>query len=310
MNLKFLAAAVAVCCLAACAMSPEVALPSVGRLYTYVRSNQDGSMAEAIYVYRASATRVEVGKIVSRCNNAAFVTAELDLEANQPSALVGGRIARDASQEPFAWLDYQSGALHARVPAMNLDVHTPIGHTPWRLYDFDLADLTALNAGRAPARTGFSFGVALIWPDGGSENPLLYLGQANAAYAGEDGEALVFHVSGALNGQLRLDADEGHVIEARFNEPNHTDYDNFQLTLQSVEDDAEPSWRGVRERHWANCPLNCHATETNTQHKRKARRLDTSGRHWRTRLMKPHGHLITIILAIFPTLAAIWSTGA
>lgn len=50
MSHTFLAAAVAVCCLGVCATPPEAASPSVGRLYTYVRSNQDGSMAEDIYV--------------------------------------------------------------------------------------------------------------------------------------------------------------------------------------------------------------------------------------------------------------------
>lgn len=258
---QILAPLTALISLAACATAPEpVTSPTVGRLYTYVRSNQDGTLVEDIYVYRASATRVEVGKIVSRCANAAFVTAELDLERNQPRSLVGGRIARDASQEAFAWLDYdpETRELHARVPAAGLDVRTSVQHEPWRIYDFDLAELTTLNAGRAPAREDFSFGVALIWPEEGEANPFRYLGEANARYVREetraDSNELVFQVSGALNGELRLDADEGHVIEANFNEPNHTGYDNFRLSLQSVEDNAESIWLGVRQRHWANCP--------------------------------------------------------
>lgn len=239
--------------LSACAAAPA---PSVGRLYTYVRSNHDGSLPERIYMYRADETRLEVGKVVSRCGNAAFVTADLDLATNQARELVGGRIAADGSQAPFAWLTFEDGALHARVPAMQLDVRTPVEHTPWRMYDFDLADLNAFRAGRPASRSDFSFGVALIWPDGESENPLRYLGQANAHFAAADGDEVRFTVSGALNGEITFDADEGHIIEARFAEPNHTEYENFRLRLQSVEDDGEAAWRNVRLAQWRDCPEN------------------------------------------------------
>lgn len=258
MSLKRLAAACAAGALAACASAPEPIAPSptIGRLYTYVRSNQDGSLAETIYVYRASETRVEVGKMVDRCTNAAFVTADLDLVRNQPRELIGGRIARDGSQDAFAWLTYDPGAreLHARVPAMNLDVRTPVEHEPWRIYDFDLAELTTLSAGRAPTREDFEFGVALIWPAEGEANPFRYLGLARATYVRSESGALVFNATGALNGELKLDDTAGHVVEANFAEPNHTGYENFRLVLRDVEDDAAETWRGVRLAHWAGCP--------------------------------------------------------
>src|SRR6185436_13414811 len=49
-----LSAALAACALAACASAPASARassPTVGRLYHYVRSNQDGSLPEQVYVY-------------------------------------------------------------------------------------------------------------------------------------------------------------------------------------------------------------------------------------------------------------------
>ena len=251
-------ALLAALCLSACATAsaPE---PPVGRLLHYVRSNHDGSMAETIYVYRASATRIEVGKMVDPCTNAAFVSAELDLARGQAMQLVGGRIARDGSQEAFAWLDYDpaSGQVHARVPPAGIDTHFAAGGEPWIMYDFDLADINALMGDGPPPRTDFSFGTHLIWMEEGASTPFRTLGQANARFAAGETHllrpALRFEVSGALNGQVWLDASSGHILEARFAEPNHAGYDNFRLVLQSVQDDGAGAWAEARAAHWRGC---------------------------------------------------------
>lgn len=256
--LKPLLAALA---LSACATAaaPDAASP-VGRLYHYVRSNQDGTLPEQIYQYRASETRLDVGKMVSNCTNAAFVTAELDLARGQPRELVGGRLGRDLNQEAFAWLTYdpQSRRLHARIPQANIEQDVVIAGEPWMIYDFDLSELNALHAGRAPERADFRFAVALIWPAEGAENVFRNLGWADARFAAAERrlnrDALRFEVSGGLNGQLWLDAHEGHVLEASFAEPNHVEYESFRLVLQSVEDDGAASWREARAAHWRDCP--------------------------------------------------------
>lgn len=251
-------AALAACATAACASSPEAASPTSGRLYTYVRSNQDGSLPEMIYQYRASATRVEVGKEVSRCTNAAFVTADMDLERGQGVRFTGGRIARDASQEPFAYLTYENGQLHAVIEQAGIDQTVRVAGEPYIIYDFDFSDFNAARAGRPPTRENFRFAVSLIWPVEGAENVFRDLGWANANFAAAEThlnrDALRFDVSGGLNGTLWLDAREGHILEARFAEPNHTEYADFRMVLQNVEDDAAASWLEVRRAHWRDCP--------------------------------------------------------
>jgi len=252
-------AALAALALAACASTPEPAATQ-GELLHYIRSNQDGSLPEHIYVYRASDTRLEVGKMVTPCTNAAFVTADLDLERRQPRELIGGRLARDRSQEPFAWLTYEAASrtLHARIPQMNLEESVSVDGEPWIIYDFDLSELGALNLANAPRRENFRFAVALIWPEENTSDIFRNLGFAEARFAAAERragrDALRYDVTGALTGQLWVDAQQGFVIEASFAQPNHTEYDNFRLTLQSVHADGEEAWRQARAAHWANCP--------------------------------------------------------
>jgi hypothetical protein len=249
-------AALAACATISCAQAQTS--PTVGRLYTYVRSNQDGTLPETIYQYRASATHLEVGKEVSRCTRAAFVTADMDPERGIGLRFTGGRLARDATQEPFAFLTYENGQLHASLPAASIDETTTVAGEPYIIYDFDLSDFNAARAGRPASREDFRFAVSLIWPVEGATNVFRDLSWADATFAGAETHlnrnALRFTVTGGLNGTLWLDAREGHVLEASFAEPNHTEYEDFRMVLQNVEDDAAESWLEVRRAHWRDCP--------------------------------------------------------
>jgi hypothetical protein len=242
--------------LAACASAPASTSP-IGRFYHYVRSNQDGSLPEQIYQYRASETRLEVGKEVERCTNAAYVTAEFDPARGQGVSFTGGRLRRDLEQEPFAYLTYNAPNLHARVPQANIDQSAPVPGEPYILYDFDLADLNARLAGRAAPRDGLRFAVVLIWPVEGAVEIFSTLNWAVARFAAEEQhlgrDARRYEVSGALNGQLWLDAREGHVLEARFAEPNHTEYRDFRLVLQRIDNNGAEAWRAARAAHWQGC---------------------------------------------------------
>jgi len=257
MTRTLILAALAAAALASCASAPEPASP-VGRMYHYIRSNQDGSLPEQIYQYRASATELEVGKQVSRCTNSAFVTATFDPARGVSTNFTGGRLARDLSQDAFAWLDHEDGELHARIPAMNIDQRVAVAGEPFILYDFDLADLNARLAGSPAPREDFRFAVALIWPQENTSELFRDLGWAEARFAAAeahlDRPALRYEITGSLNGQLWLDALDGHILEARFAEPNHTEYADFRLVLQSVADNGAERWRDVRAAHWEGCP--------------------------------------------------------
>lgn len=250
-------AALAALLLAACVSTPQ---SQTGRLYHYLRTNHDGSLPEHVYVFRDAPDHVSVYKMVERCTNAAYVTGEFDLAAGHATRLIGGRLTREGTQDAFAFLTYDpaASALSARVtlPGQILEETEHVGHAPWRLFDFDLADFNALANG-PPPRADFSFGFALVWTAGGDGGFLRDMGLAEARFAGAESHggraALRYDVTGAVSGPLWLDARHGHVLEARWEEPNHAEYENFRFVLQDVSDGGADAWRRLLASHWEGC---------------------------------------------------------
>ncbi len=250
-------------CLLALALALTPALAEAQTVYSYVRSNLDGSEPETIRVWSPDGLHVEVAKMVAPCTDAALVTAEMDRPGGYARSLVGGRLQRDGTQRPVAYLTYNpaSGGIEAevRLPDQTLKASAKVTPGPWHLYDFDLASLTVLGA--RPA-ADFAFDMALVWPDAAPEF-LSVMGRAEARFIGREQhlgrEALKFEVGGPAfkgkGGPLWLDAAGGHVLEARFGVPNHSEYRDFLLTLTGTATVDEAAWRTLLKSHFSGCPL-------------------------------------------------------
>jgi hypothetical protein len=239
----------------------------IGRIYTYVRSGRDGSEAEIVRVYRADRTHIEVSKMRARCTNAAYVTATLDIEHGYAIRLGGGRLRPDAGREEFAVLTYDAAARrlngHITPPGgAPIDLTIAVPDRPWHLFDFDLASLTVAQQYRPNPRASFSFGLPLIWPDGAPDHIFRYLGRADLRFVRAERRngrhALRFEAGGpafgAHGGPIWFDAAEGHVIEASWGIPNHSEYRDFALRLIGVSDGGAEEWRGLLTAHFAGCP--------------------------------------------------------
>lgn len=249
------------------ALAPAAANPDhVGRIYSYVRSNGDGSEAERVYVYRATRTRIEVAKMRTRCRNAAFVTAELDLARGEATRLVAGRLLPDAGHEDFGQLTYDrtAGRVDAVVtlPQGEFRDSVAVPDRPWHLYDYDLASLTITAQYRPDRRADFSFGLPLVLVGADMTDFLTYLGRADARFVRAERHrgrrAHRFEVGGPAfgtrGGPIWFDAAQGHIIEARWGIPNHAEYRDFQLRLRGVSDGGARAWRRLLTRHFENCP--------------------------------------------------------
>ena len=228
----------------------------------YLRTNSDGSEAEAVVVFAPAPGAVHVFKSRSRCTNAAYVTGELDPESGQALALVGGRLGRDLAQQPFAWLARDAdGVLRARLGAPDAPpaFEVPVGPR-WVQYDFDFSDLIAHPPAEVLRRESFAFDLPLILM--GEAGPsfvnrgqfrLEYTGTADRA--GE--EVLSYRATGpALGdgaGKLLFGAADGRLVEADLPLPNHAEYSDFRLRLVSREQ-GEDAWRRALAAHWEGCP--------------------------------------------------------
>lgn len=237
----------------------------IGRIYSYVRSDIDGSEAERIHVLRSRRDFIEVAKMRGRCDNAAYVTAELDIEAGHAVKLTGGRLRPGARQESFATLTWDKAArrIDAEVRAGPQPLRQSLGidHVPWHLYDFDLASLNVALQHRKDPRAGFSFGMALVWPDDAPQNFLRYLGRVDATFVKEETRggraALRFDVAGpalgAKGGPLWIDAKEGHIVDAEWGLPNHSEHKDFKLRLTGVSDGGRQEWERLLGAHFEGC---------------------------------------------------------
>jgi len=227
-----------------------------GAVLHYLRTNGDGTEPERIVVHVASPTRVEVFKAKSRCTNAAFVTAELDA-AGQARRLVGGRLTRQLTQEPLAWLDDEGGTLVARLGERGVE---PTAHVQvadrWILFDFDFADLAAGRRETMRDGRAMSFDLPLVLAgDRGFE--FRNLGVLELLPAGRNSEHVLYRARGtALGGSeggFMFRAADGLLLEARLPIPNHAEYRDFRLRLVDEQHGAQ-AWRAVLADHWAGCP--------------------------------------------------------
>lgn len=238
----------------------------IGRIYSYVRSDRDGSEAEIVRVFRASRTRIEVSKMRGRCNNAAYVTAELDLERGYAIRHGGGRLRPNAGREEFAVIIYDPSSRridgHVDTPGGRITLGVGVPDAPYHVYDFDLASLTITNQYRARPRADFSFGMPLIWPEGGPEGLLRYMGRADLRFVREEAyrgrRALRFEAGGPAfgtrGGPIWFDAAEGHILAAEWGIPNHSEHRDFALRLTGVSDGGIDEWRRLLTAHFAGCP--------------------------------------------------------
>jgi hypothetical protein len=232
-----------------------------GPIYSYVRSNRDGSEAETIHVYRPRPGYVEVTKMRERCTNAAFVTATL--AGGEAVRLTGGRLRPGAAHEDFAELRFLDGRIEARLtaPSGELRQSVVVADRPWHLYDFDFASLSAAPPPAIKAHLDFSFGLALIWLGEDPADFLRYLGRADARFVREErregrrtfryqlgGPAF----EGGLGGPLWLDARDGFVVGAELGRPNHAEYRDFKLRLTGTSQGAR-AWKQLLTAHFEGC---------------------------------------------------------
>lgn len=248
----------------------DSARDQLGRIYYYERSNTDGTLDERITVFRKNATDLEVYKESGLCHRAALVQAELDLENLSARRMIAGQLRPDAQVMEFGTLavndDNTVLDMHIKVPGMEVHDKLSIENKHWQLYDFDLASLTVATPHLEKRKDGFGFGMGLVWADSNTADPLIWLGEVEARFTGEalhlgtftenyrlNGSAFDGEMSTGGTGEMWLDAQDGHIVEARFPIPNHPGYTDFRLRLIKVSDGGNAEWKQLLTDHFDGC---------------------------------------------------------
>lgn len=248
--------------LASCETFPPMAVSRGEPVLHYVRSNSDGSEAETVVMFISGRERVEVFKGRERCTSAAYVTATLSPLTGSPREIVGGRLTRELTQQPQAWMTYNLAnrtlTADVRQPGV-LPVTVPNVDPRWRLYDFDFADLIAAPPPAILRRGDFAFDLPLVLVDD-SGFSFTNRGRAELTFEAEearDGRATLRYYAGGpafdgKGGMMWFDAATGRLVEAKLGLPNHNEYRDFHLKLVAEEDGAS-AWRARLARHWEGC---------------------------------------------------------
>ena len=151
------------------AQAPPTPADPTGTTLTYIRSNQDGTIPEFVYVHIVSPTEVHVAKMVSPCTDAAYVTGVFDPATHEATHLVGGRLNREGGQTPQVWLTFLPATRKIEIRTDDPESKPTEIHdappAPWRMYDFDLAEFALFGLTQPKS---LDFGVAMAWPDGAS----------------------------------------------------------------------------------------------------------------------------------------------
>jgi hypothetical protein len=242
----------------------------VGRIFHYLRTNIDGSAPEHIHVFRRDATRIEVYKMVTRCTNAALVTANLDLTLGYAPRVTGGSLQPNAKHKEFAFITYDAAK---RIVSMRLDLRDMVivggpaeiteqtaADAPFHTYDFDLSDLTVLAPGLTKDHKDIAFDLLILWPPA-TDKRLRFLGKAQLVFKGVEEraghKALRYEATGAAfgdkGGPIWFDAHEGHIVDVEWRMPNHAGYQNFKLALQGIDDGGAEAWKRLLTTHYEDC---------------------------------------------------------
>ena len=247
---------------------PAAANQRQAPLLHYVRSNRDGSAAENIVHFRPSRSEVAVYKYVSKCTTAAYVTAKLDPDLWEATALDAGKVGRTGEQEKFGRISMREDAfggtrtldVWADLPGGRISDSAEVpGGIPWFLFDYDLGDLNAYLQETRPERE-FLFAFALVWP--GGADFFTHMGTLRARHRGIEQRGgrdlrrfdLDFLFGREGTGTLWTDPATWHIVEAELGQPNHPGMKDFRLRLERVEPGGQAAWEALLKGHYADCP--------------------------------------------------------
>jgi len=234
---------------------------SVGTLYQYVKTNQDGSEPmENIAIYVAAPDRLEVFKYRDPGTRAALVIAWFDWSIFSVRRLESHQVLSPSESTLIATMDYDPQASTATTRVLVADIPPEtiqIPQLPFHIYNFDFTSLNfSMRHLRDPLQS-FTFDVAdLVSRDG--EWHFVNRGLATVAYIARDTvhdrPCLKYSINGDglenRGGFLWVNAEGGHVEKIQIDLPDNPDWQSFLFELKETRKVSADQWKEFRDAHF------------------------------------------------------------
>jgi hypothetical protein len=200
----------------------------------------------------AAIDQIEALKWDSSSHRATLVVATMDWTRFSPRKLEAFALEKDQPPLTRATLEVNGSAV--RVSFMP-DTTVTIRGWPWHSYDFDFASLGLVLPHRVDRRAPFRF-ERLDVPANAKGPVFRDLGEIRATFAGAEKrlgattDRLTLTGPGLddTEGQLWLDAKDGHLVEYQFAIPDEAGYLDGRLLLQRVEQLTAAQWEAFKRR--------------------------------------------------------------
>jgi len=232
-----------------------------GWMYHYIKSNRDGSNPEHLYVFQATADRLESFKYRPGPYKAGYVIARLDWQTFSATHLQSRLLDPNGSATFVADLQYDHPRRVARLdmpPYGVIGSEVTIGRIPFHVYSFDLMSLVVTFPHLVDPRQPFS--VSLVDPAVRNNQAYLeYKGEATIRFIGEESHSdtpcLKFAIDGpglaGQGGYLWLARDGLYLVNLEIAHANNAQWDSFRLTLREKKRLEEREWVTLIEENMA-----------------------------------------------------------
>jgi hypothetical protein len=243
-----------------------------GMLYSYVRSNLEGTKEGSVLVYVPDKKRVEIFRVTPGVDFGQLLVGEMNWDTYTLKQFElwkegkdGGRTrqATGAFANDMFTMSVEDPALY-RGAAGATTFTIPLVQVPTHIYSLDFVTLGLALRHFADGKGSADVGVLVenlkVGP--ASPNFLVSAGTANVAFVEEvdrDGIAcLKFRIAGPAlgdqEGLLWLNKDKGYIQDAEVPVPSSADWPDVKLTFRSAEKIAESDWTARRALELARKP--------------------------------------------------------
>lgn len=229
----------------------------VGTLYTYEKSNIDGSHAGRIALYVAGRDRLESFKWHEGGGAATLVTADMDWKTFSVRRFESWRVQPGGERHLQARLEKIQGEPRVRITFGESSQTATIKNWPWHSYDFDFGSLNFSFRHLVDPESTFVIGISdFALADESGTRKFADKGTVTVKYLGRQDRSGVDCRKYAIDGKglenrggvIWVHKEKLHIVDYEIDLPDERGFDSGKLLLVGVEQMGQREWREFMRR--------------------------------------------------------------